>query len=140
MGVCYHIYFKKKYRVKRGEGGQNGGKNPTFGKKKQKNFFLVIIFIPKLFLLLFLIKLAFLKILVAKISKTDKNWAHYNFLRLLFYVFIFQKNLQSVQKKMKIIVKYFYIQFRLCILSVTNKKILEKVFFLKIPIPSCRLP
>ena len=39
--------------------------------------------------------------MVAKISKTDKNWAHYNFLRLLFYVFIFQKNLQSVQKKMK---------------------------------------
>ena len=37
--------------------------------------------------------------MVAKISKTDKNWAHYNFLRLLFYVFIFQKNLQSVQKK-----------------------------------------
>merc|ERR1712055_1166431 len=51
--------LKKIYRVKRGEGGQNGGKKPTFGKKKQKNFFLVIIFIPKLFLLLFLIKTSF---------------------------------------------------------------------------------
>ena len=45
-----------------------------------------------------------MKILVPKISKTDKNWAHYNFLRLLFYVFIFQKNLQSVQKKEKKII------------------------------------
>ena len=37
-------------------------------------------------------------------------------------------------------VKYFQIQFGLCILYVTNKKILEKVFFFKLPIPSCRLP
>merc|ERR1739840_36949 len=51
--------FLKKYRVKRGEGGKTEEKNPTFGKKKQKNFFLVIIFIPKLFLLLFLIKTSF---------------------------------------------------------------------------------
>merc|ERR1739840_42432 len=113
-------------------GGQNGGKKPTFGKKKTKKLFFGYHFYPKIiFTAFFDKKLAFLKILVAKISKTDKNWAHYNFLRLLFYVFIFQKNLQSVQKKMKIIVKYFYIQFRLCILSVTNKKILIKSDFLK---------
>merc|ERR1739840_40161 len=43
-------------------------------------------------------------LLVPKISKTDKNWAHYIFLRLLVYVFIFQKNLQSVKKKMKKII------------------------------------
>ena len=42
-----------------GEGGKTEEKTPTFGKKKQKNFFLVIIFIPKLFLLLFLIKTSF---------------------------------------------------------------------------------
>merc|ERR1712055_655347 len=82
-------------------GGGKTEEKKTLLVKKNKKLFFVIIFIPKLFLLLFLIKLAFLKILVPKISKTDKNWAHYNFLRLLFYVFIFQKNLQSVQKKMK---------------------------------------
>merc|ERR1711888_192129 len=32
-------FFLKKYRVKRGEGGQNGGKKPHFGKKNKKTFF-----------------------------------------------------------------------------------------------------
>ena len=40
----------------------------------------------------------FSSILVPKMSKSDKNQAYYNFLSLLFYFFIFQQNLQSVQK------------------------------------------
>merc|ERR1712055_1245537 len=85
-----------------GGGGEKKGKNPLLEKKKTKKLFFGYHFYPKIIFTAFLIKkLAFLKILVAKISKTDKNWAHYIFLRLLFYVFIFQKNLQSVQKKMK---------------------------------------
>merc|ERR1712055_1010304 len=94
-------FFKKNIGSKGGRGGKTEEKTPTFGKKKKKLFF-GYHFSPKIiFTAFFDKKLAFLKILVAKISKTDKNWAHYNFLRLLFYVFIFQKNLQSVQKKMK---------------------------------------
>merc|ERR1712055_328905 len=85
-----------------GGGGEKKGKNPLLEKKKTKKLFFGYHFYPKIIFTFFWLSfLAFLKILVPKISKTDKNWAHYNFLRLLFYVFIFQKNLQSVQKKMK---------------------------------------
>ena len=58
-GMLPYNFFKKNIGLKGGRGGKTEEKNPTFGKKKQKNFFLVIIFIPKLFLLLFLIKTSF---------------------------------------------------------------------------------
>ena len=58
-GMLPYNFFKKNIGLKGGRGGKTEEKKPTFGKKKQKNFFLVIIFIPKLFLLLFLIKTSF---------------------------------------------------------------------------------
>ena len=58
-GMLPYNFFKKNIGLKGGRGGKTEEKNPTFGKKNQKNFFLVIIFIPKLFLLLFLIKTSF---------------------------------------------------------------------------------
>merc|ERR1739840_36358 len=58
-GMLPYNFFKKNIGLKGGRGGKTEEKTPTFGKKKQKNFFLVIIFIPKLFLLLFLIKTSF---------------------------------------------------------------------------------
>merc|ERR1712055_909955 len=57
-GMLPYNFFKKNIGLKGGRGGKTEEKTPLL-VKKNKNFFLVIIFIPKLFLLLFLIKTSF---------------------------------------------------------------------------------
>ena len=101
-GKTFKFFLKKKKNV----WGVYLGSNPP-PKPPKKLFFpkkrLAAIFMTqKSFSGTFYKQEDFLSILVPKMSKSDKNQAYYNFLSLLFYFFIFQQNLQSVQKCIQI--------------------------------------